>query len=66
MRPVLLVHGTDDVNVSIHYGERIFRNLSAPGCEWDAVAGGGHHKLWRVGGAAYERKLVDYMIKYDR
>ena len=66
VRPVLLVHGTADVNISIHYGERIFRNLSAPGCEWDAVAGGTHHKLWQTGAAAYERKLAAFMTKYDR
>ena len=65
-RPVLLVHGTDDANISIHYGERISRNLSAPGCEWDAVAGGTHHQLWKTGAAAYERKLAAFMTKYDR
>ncbi len=64
-RPVLLVHGTKDVNISVHYGERIFRNLSAPGCEWDAVRGGDHGNLWKLGGAEYQRKLVDFVTNYD-
>lgn len=64
-RPVLVVHGTDDRNISARYGERIARNLPAPGSEWDPVEGASHDNLWKIGGAEYRRKLLSFMTKYD-
>lgn len=65
VRPVLLIHGTADTTISFHYGERIFRNLAAPGSEWYPVTGADHGNLWKVGGDAYRTRVLDFIARWD-
>ena len=65
VQPVLLIHGTADTNISYHYGERIFRNLAAPGSEWFPVPGADHGDLWKVGGDAYRARLLNFVARWN-
>lgn len=63
--PVLLIHGTADQNISCRYGERIFKNLTAPGSEWFPVPGAGHGNLWQIGGESYRQRILDFVARWD-
>lgn len=63
--PVLMIHGTDDHRITVRSGERIFANLPAPGCEWYPVPGAGHGGVWHTGGTEYERRVLDFLARYE-
>lgn len=61
-RPVLLMHGTADRNISIAYGRRIFANLPpTPGNRWYEIPGGTHYGLWRAGGEPYVQAQTEFL-----
>ena len=59
--PVLVVHGTVDSDVATRFGERVFRNLSAPGSRWYPIQGAGHGNLWEKGGEAYRQTVLGFL-----
>ena len=63
--PVLLIHGTGDGRIPVENGERIFANLQTPGCEWYPVPRAGHGGVWRTGGVEYERRVLDFLARYE-
>ncbi len=63
--PVLLIHGAADARIPASDGERIFRHLTAPGCEWYSVEGADHGDVWRKGGAEYERRMLDFLARNE-
>ena len=65
-RPVLMIHGTADTNISFRYGKRIFQNLTTPGSEWFPVPGANHGDLWQVGGEPYRARILDFIAHWDR
>lgn len=64
--PVLLIHGTADGRIPLGDGERIFRHLRTPGCEWYPVPGADHGGIWHQGGAEYERRVLDFLARYEQ
>ena len=66
-RPVLLMHGTADGNITISHGQRIFHNLPpTPGNRWLPIVGGGHYGLWHAGGEPYVRAQVEFLEAHCR
>ena len=65
-RPVLLTHGTQDHWIDFRYGERIARHLRAPGSRFYPVPGADHDGLWKLGGDAYERTVLDFLSENCR
>lgn len=63
--PVLVIHGADDRRIPVRNGERIFANLPADGREWYPVPGADHGGVWRGGGAEYERRVFDFLDRYE-
>lgn len=63
--PVLMIHGADDHRIPVRNGERIFARLQTPGCEWYPVPGADHGGVWRGGGAEYERRVLDFLARYE-
>jgi alpha-beta hydrolase superfamily lysophospholipase len=61
VQPVLLMHGTDDRNIAIAYGERIFANLASPSKTWVAVPGADHYTVREKARADYERRITDFL-----
>ena len=65
-QPVLLTHGTKDDWVAFRYGERIARQLTAPGCVWHPVQGADHDDVWNVEGDKYEQLVLDFLDQHCR
>jgi hypothetical protein len=65
-RPVLLAHGTQDRNVSVSYGRRVFDNLQSPFKELYEIPDGDHYNLAAAGGAAYERTMLSFLDRHCR
>ncbi len=60
-QPVLIIHGTEDDHVSIRYGRRIYQQLSSRKKVWYPVPGGTHYNLWKVGGEAYSKQILNFL-----
>jgi pimeloyl-ACP methyl ester carboxylesterase len=58
--PVLVVHGDKDEKISIHYGERVFRNLQSPSKQLYVVVGAGHDNIEKIAGESYSRNIVEF------
>ncbi len=65
-QPVLLAHGTADHWIDFRYGERISRQLRAPGSVWHPVSGADHGDVWKVGGAEYKKLVLDFLDQHCR
>ena len=65
-QPVLLTHGTNDHWIAFRYGERIARQLNAPGDVWHPVPGADHDDLWKVGGEEYKQLILDFLDRHCR
>lgn len=59
--PVLVVHGTNDHDVSWRYGERIYQHLTAESSRWYPIEGADHGNLWTKGGEAYEGAFLGFL-----
>ncbi len=65
-QPVFLAHGTDDHWIAFRYGERISRQLRAPGSGWHPVPGADHGDVWKIGGAEYKKLVLDFLDQHCR
>jgi hypothetical protein len=65
-RPVMVVHGLLDENISPEYGKRVYQNLGSLDKEWVPVPQGSHFNLTSIGGDAYRRRIIDYIQKHMR
>jgi hypothetical protein len=59
--PLLVLHGTDDPTVPFQQGRDLYA-LAPPPKMFHAVAGGGHVNLHDVGGEAYLRVIMDFLL----
>ena len=64
--PVLIIHGDKDEKISIHYGERVFKNLHSPEKKFYLVPGAGHDNLAAIGGQAYSNTVLDFFRTHLR
>ena len=60
-QPVLIAHGTADKNISFEYGKLLFENLKSKEKVFVPVEGGGHEGLFRTGGEAYGKAILDFI-----
>ena len=63
-QPVLLTHGTNDHWIAFRYGERISRQLRAPGSIWHPVPGADHTDVWKIGGEEYKKLVLDFLDQH--
>jgi uncharacterized protein len=63
-QPAMIIHGALDAKVRPEYGKRVFDNLASARKELYIVDGAGHDDVSSVGGAPYERRLVDFFNRY--
>lgn len=60
-QPMLIVHGTDDKNISPLYGKRVFQNLRSKTKIWYPMQGGTHFNLQEVGGHVYLDSIASFI-----
>jgi uncharacterized protein len=60
-KPMLIIHGSDDINIPIALGKRNFDSLASAHKEFYEVKGGNHGNLERAGGAEYKRRMADFL-----
>ena len=58
---ILMVHGTVDANIKLDYGKENFRNLAGQNNMFVEVPGADHFNVWKVGGEAYFKEVIDFM-----
>jgi hypothetical protein len=63
-QPVMIIHGSVDAKVRPAYGKRVFDSLASACKELYIVEGAGHDDVSLVGGAPYERRIVDFYERY--
>lgn len=60
-QPVLMIHGDEDANINIKYGQALFEALNSKNKSFYTVKGGGHADLFAVGGQAYYNKVINFI-----
>lgn len=62
-RPVFIIHGSADVRVPPHHGERLFSAAKEPKWYW-VVPGGAHTAAWQADRPKAESLVVEFFLKY--
>lgn len=62
VQPVLMVHGTEDHRIDIHYGKSNFSQLSVERSEFISVEKAGHLNVWSFGGKTYMEQVQKFML----
>ena len=62
-QPIFYAHGTQDKNIDVEYGKRIFKNLASEDKKLYLVEGATHYDVWRRGGAGFEAALMNFLEK---
>jgi uncharacterized protein len=62
-QPVLVIHGTNDKNISIIYGKEIYDNLQSKDKEWYPVAKAMHNNIPVVGGDEWKKRILAFLRK---
>jgi uncharacterized protein len=60
-QPILMVHGDQDERIKMAYGQLNYANLASTDKEWYTITGGDHSNVARIGGVAYEQKVVSFL-----
>jgi pimeloyl-ACP methyl ester carboxylesterase len=63
-QPMMIIHGSQDEQISMFYGKQVFDNLHSTQKEWFPILDGGHNNLRSVGGAEYEQRIITFFKKY--
>lgn len=58
--PKLVIHGDRDTIIPLHLGRQVY-DAAKPPKEWYVISGADHNDTYHVGGAAYWRRLVDFV-----
>ena len=58
--PLLVIHGTDDEIVPMHFGQELLAAGREPK-DWFSVEGAGHNDVYWVGGASYFRRIGGFV-----
>ncbi len=58
--PVMVAHGTDDANIDISYGRRVFNAIACPYKRFRRIEGGTHNDLAAAGGIIYENDVLAF------
>ncbi len=66
MQPVMVVHGLLDQHISPEYGKRVYQNLGAHDKLWVPVPQASHFTIASVGGDAYKRQVIDFLLEEMR
>ncbi len=59
-QPVMVIHGLEDKHIKSSYGKIVFDNLSSREKQWLPIPNGDHYNLRKVGGAEYQRQIVEF------
>jgi hypothetical protein len=62
-KPVLFIHGTDDIRIKAEYSRTLFENANQPK-ELLLIHQGDHTDLLNVGGSEYEQRIMTFFEKY--
>ena len=60
-QPILMIHGDEDANINIKYGQALFDALNSKDKTFYTVNGGGHANLFAVGGQAYYTNVLNFI-----
>ena len=60
-QPMLLIHGDADEKIPIAFNRDNFQALKTSDKTFYTVKGAGHEDVWAIGGAEYEKKLLDFL-----
>lgn len=63
-QPTMIIHGSDDINISPKYGKEIFNNLSSIEKIWYPILGANHDNLSYIGGSELNKKIINFFDKY--
>ncbi len=58
--PKLIIHGDRDAIIPIQFGRQVY-DAAKPPKEWYVIPGADHNDTYHVGGAAYFRRLADFI-----
>lgn len=60
-QPVLVIHGTEDIEIPIEHGRRIYAALASNEKEFYEIIGGGHFGLEQVAGKEYFKRQIAFL-----
>lgn len=64
-RPILLIHGTDDLTIHRRNSDALFAAAREPKALY-LVDGAGHTDFYETDPAEYERRVLDFLSQYLR